>query len=213
MKELVNINFCRTCKKECYHNTLFSLETFEGTSEKSQEEEYYGKQYHNVKECRKCKSISFEILSIDVHEDFPDYPLEPEVTKTIYPPILMYHNSLLIEGSRDNIPETIQDFYYGSLDAFSHNSYSLVALCFKGIINEVCLDLKIESNNFSEIIKSLTKVENLSKIDIQVLETLLTKTEDFIESTIKEINLYLALEIIERMINQLYLSPQRITYT
>jgi len=213
MKELVNINFCRTCQKECYHNTLFSIETFEGASEKSQEEEYYGEHYHNVKECRKCKSISFEILSIDVHEDFPDYPLEPNVTRTIYPPILQYHNSLLLAGTRNNISETIQNFYYGSLRAFSYNDESLVAICFKAIISEICLDFKIESKNFKEQLKLISKIEKLSKIDIQSLDNLLTKPEDFIESTYQKINLYLALEIIERIINELYLSPQRITST
>lgn len=222
--------YCRKCKVKTNHGIIT---TYENESIFPYDEYYWKHSYYTV-QCLGCDTIAFvsqyhdesmkELDGFGEMRYFSDvkvYPEEPRAEK-----YLKYEPHRLQDFNES--PESIQMMYSQIVSAFNMESYLLAAVGLRMLVEGICIDLKIqngyvldENGNRKLRRNSTDEVRSSSlegKINGLVAKNLVIQPQANILHRIREIGnasahelqvprrktVKMALEIIERIIEQIY---------
>jgi len=197
-------NYCSECFKLTNHKVL-SVESFRYS------DDYHQVNYYSIVKCDGCDNISYRTECIDYEEmnHIEDNEWEPTITINTYPQYLQKHRGL---EETYYLPRAIKNVYDEAIQAFSSKCYLLTAIAFRTIIEAICIDKSIKTNQADGD-------ELSAKIDKLVSNGLITKTEamrlhavrftgnDSVHEMVvpKPRQLFIVLGIIEHLLKNLYL--------
>jgi hypothetical protein len=200
--------FCRNCKGERNHKTLFSVE-------RTGSEEYIGYSWteeYAIIECLGCENISFLNVSGDSDMvEFDDFnnTFEYLTDKKIYPYCLTFGKEL--EHIWD-VPISIRDIYKETIEAFKADLFLLTAGGLRAIIEATCNHLEIKNESLQKRIDLLQKKEFLTKAESKRLHSIRFLGNDALhemEKPKKE-QLYILLGIVNHLLENLFIQDKQI---
>jgi len=193
-------SYCLRCNFKTNHKIL-SKHNF-----RSDNEDYdYAIEYMII-ECLGCERISFREEFIDIESAYPNAQGEwiPEINVDIYPKQLRAKRKL------ENIhilPEKIKTVYDEAIKAYNADCFILTGVAFRAIIEAICLEKDIPGRNLEKKINALVRNKLITEKESKRLHSIRFIGNDSVhEMKIpKEESLRIVLNIIEHLLNNLYL--------
>lgn len=193
-------SYCLRCNHRTNHNILFKH------SIRSDNEDYdYAIDYMTV-ECMGCERISFREKFIDLESAFPDENGEwiPDVTVETYPKKLRAKRKL------ENIhilPKRIKIVYEEAIKAYNADCFILTGVAFRAVIEAICLEKEIPGRNLEKKINALVRNKLITEKESKRLHSIRFIGNDSVHEmkAPKEESLQIVLNIIEHLLNNLYL--------
>lgn len=193
-------SYCQRCDYKTNHRILHK------ESVRSDNEDYdYVVDYMIVK-CLGCESISFREVFVDLESSYPDQDgnWQPETTVTTYPEELKVKKKL--ENTYE-LPEKIKLIYDEAINAYNAKCYLLTGVAFRAVIEAICIEEKIAGNNLEKKINNLVKQKLITEKEANRLHPIRFIGNDSVHEmkVPKERNLETVLNIINHLLNNLYL--------
>lgn len=195
-------SYCRNCYKNTNHKILPKHDVRDP-------EGYYEISYQIV-ECQGCQTISFRKVFKDFEKHYhlgnDTYEIPEDVT--IYPKSIKGHKEI---DDLYMLPKIVGIIYSEILIAIRENSKLLAGLGLRTAIEAVCDDLKIKETNLVGKIEQLETKKYISKNDADRLHGIRFMGNDAAHQFItpEYDSLYVALEIVEHLINSVYILEKK----
>lgn len=195
-------DYCSKCRIQTNHEVLYSVMTGSSRNESFD----WSRQFQTIK-CKGCDNIQFRIVYKDESMIAWDSGTEEEFyydQKTYYPPNIDGHNGF---KNKFAIPEKIRIVYFETLEAIKNKCYMLSAVGLRAVIEAICLEQKIKGGNLVQKIKNLTKNKLITEKDEHRLHSIRFLGNDSVHEmeVPQKMQILIALEITESLINTLYL--------
>ncbi len=193
-------SYCENCQFETNHSILFKKVL------RSQSEEYNCATIYLTVQCMGCDSISFRKEFHDFFDAFPDdygnwvY----DTTLTLFPQTLKNHKDF---NDQHLLPDKIQTVYNESLEAIKANCRLLAGVGFRAVVEAICIDKAITGRSLELKINNLLKSRFITDKEAERLHAVRFMGNDSVhEMAVPNENaLYVVLEIIEHLLNNLYI--------
>jgi hypothetical protein len=198
VKELKS--YCNNCQNETNHEVLF-LKRQRG----SDPDYHYETKYFTV-QCMGCEDVTFRQEKHDYEASYPDEydNWTHDITAYIYPQCLKGHKVLIEQYL---LPNQIQTVYQETIDALKANCYLLAGVGFRAVIEAICINKNIKGRNLDAKINNLAKGRYITDKEAERLHAVRFMGNDSVHDMAvpKEKALYVVLEIIEHLLNNLYI--------
>ncbi len=192
-------NYCSSCMGVRNHKTLH--EKIEYGSE-----DYHCRWIYSMVECLGCENISYRSVFEDLESMHDDHENRQEdyITVHTYPIALQNHRSLKRIWE---LPDQVKLVYDESLRAFANGCYLLTGVAFRAVIEAVCMDKGIKARNLEVKINKLLSNKFITESEATRLHAIRFLGNDAVHEMLKPKKevLYLLLDIIEHLLNNLYL--------
>ncbi len=173
----------------------------------TQNSEFNWSTSYEIIQCKGCDNIQFRELYSD--EGMMEWDQEDQTAyyydlKTYYPASIQHHNSL---NNLNVIPQKIRIVYNETLEALKSKCYLLTGVGLRAIIEAICLDQQIVGRNLEVKINNLAKNKLITEKDAHRLHSIRFMGNDSVHEmeVPKEPKIRIALNIVEYLINNLYL--------
>ncbi len=162
---------------------------------------------YEIIQCKGCDNIQFRKVNWDETMIGWDYEIQEHVPyseRTYFPPSVNGHKRL---RNFYEIPERIRVVYNETLECLKGKCYLLAGVGLRAIIEAVCLDQEINGKDLATKINNLTKGKLITEKDSRRLHSIRFLGNDSVHEmeVPKESKLRIALDIVEHLINNLYL--------
>jgi len=193
-------SYCQRCDFETNHKVLFK------ETKRSDNEDYDFQIIYMVVQCMGCETISFREEFIDIEAAYPDQfgDWQADITISTYPKELKIKDRL---KNLYDLPEKIKLIYNEAIDAFNANCLILTGVAFRAVIEAICLEEKIPGNNLEKKIDNLGCKKLITEKEANRLHSIRFIGNDSVHEmkVPKEKSLRMVLNIIEHLLNNLYL--------
>lgn len=205
--EIIRVDCGGTCPGKTQHKILQSIK------QDWEERGGYGIDgfvRYQIIHCEGCETISFRQESYFSEEDYDGGAL-PE---TLYPERIKHESIATVE--RCDVPDSIKGIYKETIDAFCADFYILCAIGIRSVLEAICDEqeqmLGCEGYDLYKKIANLTKHNVITKSNSDILHQLRFLGNEAVHERLKpeKIELESALEIINHMIESLYVMPKKI---
>ncbi|HSZ24736.1 MAG TPA: DUF4145 domain-containing protein [Cytophagaceae bacterium] len=204
MDELLKCE-CRDCMKETNHQVLHKTEAF-FTEENSTEKGIY-----MIVQCCGCDTVGFYLEERDMYLGFESTEEEEYSIGYTYPGYDEYEDfDFLKYDDQYSLPKNICEKYDEMKDAFKNNSLTLAGIALRIILENICIDQKVDGGNLIEKIKNLNTAGLISTNEIETLDKVRVignASAHGIKSTKMEYLEY-ALGIINHVLLSIYILPK-----
>lgn len=201
----IKSSYCVRCDYDTLH-TILHKERIDG------DEDYQCIVLYMISKCNGCESVSFRKEFVDFENSYPDENnnWEPEVTVTTYP-------QKSIQQKLNNIytlPEKIRIVYSEAINAFNANCFLLTGVAFRAVIEAICLDKNVPGKDLAKKIDNLVKQKLITEKEAQRLHSIRFLGNDSVHemSVPEKTKLLIVLNIIEHLLNNLYLIDYQLEY-
>ena len=193
-------NYCQRCNFDTNHNVL------KKESLRSDNEDYDYIIEYMIVQCLGCERISFRKEFIDIESAYPNEFGDwiPDVSVDNYP------KRLKIQRTLENtyiLPDKIKFVYEESIRALNADCLLLTGVAFRAVIEAICIENKIPGRDLQKKINNLVKKKLITEKEAHRLHSIRFLGNDSVhEMKIpKEESLKIVLNIIEHLLNNLYL--------
>lgn len=193
-------SYCLRCNFETNHNIL-SKHNF-----RSDNDDYDYAINYMIIECLGCERISMREEFIDIESAFPNENGEwiPDITVETYPKKLRAKRKL------ENIhilPNKIKTVYEEAIKAYNADCFILTGVAFRAIIEAICLEEEIPGRNLEKKINALVRNKLITEKESKRLHSIRFIGNDSVHEmkVPREESLQIVLNIIEHLLNNLYL--------
>jgi len=200
-------NYCSLCCRTTNQQVLYSKKI------DSEDHNYNETTYYAVIECAGCDYISYRTENVDHEHIMPDengnwFPL---ITIEIFPKAIKNHKRVI---NRYNLPDKIGIVYIEAVKAFASECYLLTGVAFRAVIEAICLDKGIKGRDLDSKITNLVKAKLITEKEADRLHPIRFMGNDSVhEMTVPTTKaLYIVLNIVEHLLNNLYIIDQQIQY-
>jgi hypothetical protein len=200
MSEIIK-NYCKRCDYETNHKVLFK-ERFRSPDELGYD---FIIEYMVVK-CLGCETTSFREEFINLETAYPDENGDwtPEITITNYP------KKDRIVKRLDNVhalPDKIKSIYNEAVNSYNADCPILTGVAFRAVIEAICIEEKIQGYNLEKKINNLVRQKLITEKEARRLHSIRFIGNDSVHEmkAPKEKSLKIVLNIIEHLLNNLYL--------
>lgn len=195
-------DYCPKCYQNTNHTSLFK----ERRGSDNDEDFQWHEEYEIIK-CNGCDNLQYRTTYGD--ESMVAYHHDDEY-ETHYNDYKYYPKSLKehkIFKNIYNIPDKIRVVYIETIEAMNNNCYLLSAVGLRAIIEAICIEQDIIGRNLEIKINNLSKNKLITEKDSNRLHTIRFLGNDSVHEmdVPKEDKLKVALNIVENLINNLYL--------
>ncbi|SFS39989.1 DUF4145 domain-containing protein [Sphingobacterium wenxiniae] len=195
-------DYCTICCTPTNHEIVHQKKITNDPSE-----DFYWHESYEIIKCMGCDNIQFRKVSWDESMYGWDYDNQTEVAyteKTYFPPSINDHKRL---KNFYEIPQRIRIVYNETLECLKNKCYLLAGAGLRAIIEAICLDQKITGKELATKINNLTKSKLITEKDSHRLHSIRFLGNDSVHEmeVPKESKLRIALDIVEHLINNLYL--------
>lgn len=196
-------NYCTSCTQQTKHTILFSKQ-----ESSNRHDDYHWEETYEIIECNGCENKQFRKTYTDesmvAYTDDYDFNY---YNNTCYPNYLIGHRLL---SNTYIIPERIRKVYSETLEAFKAKCHLLAGVGFRAVIEAICLEETIAGRNLEQKISNLLKNKMITEKEAARLHSIRFLGNDSVhEMEIpSEKKLYIALEIVEHLLKNLYLIDQ-----
>lgn len=195
---------CKKCSRSTRHEVLFSHE------EESDPEIYHEKDSWEIVRCLGCYNISFRHQNDDyemVTETGPDEYSHAQ-TISIFPKVIRNHKGL---RNTHFIPTIIRKAYQQTLLAYGEAAFILASIGLRATVEAVCNHLQISGATLEKRIDNLHKSGHVSNADKKRMHAIRFLGNDAAHEIKepKEADLRIALEIVEHLLNSLFILEKR----
>lgn len=197
-------SFCDNCQGYTNHDILFdkTIQRYED------EDYYYGLKYLTI-QCRGCENIVFRSEMHDYESAYPDdlNNWTYDIAVNTYPQPLKNYRAI---KEPHLLPTQIKIVYKETLDALRSNSFLLAGVGFRAVVEAICIDKEIAGRNLELKIDSLSKNRYITDKEAERLHAVRFMGNDSVHEMAvpTERALYVVLEIIEHLLNNLYIIDQ-----
>ncbi|GET32368.1 hypothetical protein PbJCM13498_12310 [Prolixibacter bellariivorans] len=198
--------FCRNCKG------LRNYKVLHEASKHTVEDEGFWEctNEYSLIECSGCNTISFLHVYSDSEMAFINDQSQVEYYDkvSIFPPYLEHGREI---EQTHFLPERIRQIYNETILSFKANSFILTAGGLRGIIEATCNHLEIKKGNLAERIDQLYKKGHLTLNESKRLHSIRFMGNDALHEieTPKKEQLYLLLDIVNHLLDNLFISDRR----
>lgn len=197
---------CRTCKRRTRHSVMRELE------EETDPESYHERDTWQIIQCMGCLTTGFRHRNDDYEQVYEadDGDVRHTVSIELYPRVLRNHQGLSL---RYLIPPLIRKVYIQTLASYGEQAYVLASIGLRANIEAVCNHLQISGNNLEKRIDLLFKggfISNADKKRLHAIRFLGNDAAHDIKEP-KESELRVALEIIEHLLNSVFILEHKAT--
>lgn len=202
MENTKSKNYCPSCRKDTNHSLLFNQKQ----STQYHEEDYRWSKLFQVIQCDGCESIQYREVYSD--ETMIQYDEEGNLEHfdeiSYYPPFLKINS--ILENSY-HIPQKIRIVYHETIQAFKAKSYLLSGVGFRAVIEAICIQEGIKGKNLEQKILNLLKNKLITDKESNRLHSIRFLGNDSVHEMVvpSEKKLYIVLNIIEHLLNNLYI--------
>jgi hypothetical protein len=194
-------DYCPLCGHHTNHEVLFVEK--KGSLP---EEDFGWNQDYEVIRCRGCENIQFRTTYSDEgmvsysHDEEGDYYNDVKY----FPSFIMRHSRL---EKLYGLPDKIRIVYLETLEALKSNCYLLTGVGLRAIIEAICIAENIAGRNLEQKINSLSRNKLITEKDSHRLHSIRFLGNDSVHemSVPKQSQITIALNIIEHLLNNLYL--------
>lgn len=195
---------CRACGRSTHHEVLFEH------VEETDPSLYHEKNTWQVVKCLGCDTVGFLYRNDDYERVFegPDGEPRHEVRINLYPSVIKNHRGL---SQSYLIPTLIQKIYRQTLTALSEKAFVLASVGLRATIEATCNHLSISGATLEKRIDQLYKSGHVSNGDKKRLHAIRFLGNDAVHEIKepKESELRVALEIVEHMLNSVFILEKR----
>jgi len=198
--EIKNIkSYCNVCQGQTNHSILFFKKLQSDNPDYRTETKYF------VVECMGCEAVTFRQEDHDYEATYPDendnWVHEREVY--LFPKSLKNHRAL----EQYLLPKQIKIVYVETIEALKSNCYLLSGVGFRAVIEAICIDKDIPGRNLEIKINNLARSRFITEKEAERLHAVRFMGNDSVhEMAVPQENaLYVTLEIIEHLLNNLYI--------
>jgi hypothetical protein len=193
-------SYCGTCQNETNHFILNSKRI------RLKDPEYHFETFHYMLECCGCETISFRIEGHDYESAYPDQydNWTHDISVNIYPSPLKNHRPI---SERHLLPPEIKTVYSEAIEALKANCKLLAGVGFRAVIEAICIDKNIIGRNLEVKITKLLTNKFITDKEAERLHAVRFLGNDSVHEMAvpKEKALYVVLEIVEHLLNNLYI--------
>ncbi|MCO5936916.1 DUF4145 domain-containing protein [Mucilaginibacter sp. RB4R14] len=201
-------NYCRDCFKNTNH-TVKELLKIDGSWH------YQVVHYYAIVQCDGCEAVSYRTTTEDyemMYYDQQENDHFPTTTIVYYPQTLDFHRNELETAL---LPDKIRIVYEDTLRAFTAKSHLLTAIGFRTIIEAICIDQGIKVKEMEDLKPQIDKMvikKLITPREAARLHTIRFSGNDSAHDMIvpKEADLYIVLNIVDHLLNNLYIIDQQI---
>lgn len=195
---------CRSCGRSTRHEVLHFFE------EESDPDFYNEKDTWQIVRCLGCHNVGFRHKNDDYEtmEEIEPGEFIHAQTIEIFPKVIKNHRGL---KNTQYIPPIIGKVYRQTLSAYSESAYILAGIGLRATIEAVCNHLNISGPTLEKRIDNLYKnghVSNSDKRRMHAIRFLGNDAAHEIKDP-KESDLRIALEIVEHLLNSLFILEKR----
>jgi hypothetical protein len=192
-------HYCNNCQHETNHLVVNTRKRFH------EDPEYRMCSFYMMVECNGCESISFrreehdyEVTYLDEHDEWVH-----DISVDIYPSPLKNHKPI----SHFLLPPQIRIVYNETIEALKSNCFLLAGIGFRAIIEAICIEEGIKGKDLNKKIGNLSTHRLITDKEADRLHAVRFLGNDSVhEMTVpKETTLYVVLEIIDHLLNTLYI--------
>src|ERR1700739_4194487 len=193
-------SYCDNCQNETNHAILYNKNVSSGD-----EDYHYAIKYMTV-QCMGCESVSFRKEFHDYEATYPDEydNWVHDITVTLFPQPLKNHKSF---REQYLLPIQIRTVYNETLEALKSNCFLLAGVGFRAVVEAVCIDKAITGRNLETKITNLSRNRFITDKEADRLHAVRFMGNDSVHEMAvpKEKALYVVLEIIDHLLNNLYI--------
>lgn len=193
-------HYCDKCKGITNHFILYNKNMPSTDPDYSLECKYF------MVQCLGCEDLSFRIETHDYEAIYPDDENNwiHDIKIEIYPQPLKNHK--ILQGLYI-LPSKIRIVYNETINALKANCYLLTGVGFRAIIEAICIDKQISGRTLEIKINNLTKNRLITEKEAERLHAVRFLGNDSVHemSVPKEKTLFLVLDIIEHLLQNLYI--------
>jgi hypothetical protein len=201
-------HYCVSCFKYTNH-TVKAIFTLEGNHD------YRITVHYCVVQCDGCDEVSYRTETIDYEIDVYDYERDehiPQKTIEFYPPTLKEHRN---ELETAYIPDKIVSAYQDTIKAFAAGALLLTAVGFRTVIEAICIEQGIKVKEFEDLKPQIKKMQDkklITQKEADRLHTIRFLGNDSVHAmkVPQEKDLFIVLQIIEHLLNNLYVIDKQI---
>lgn len=194
---------CRSCGRSTRHEILFHHE------DESDPSFYHEKETWEVVRCLGCHTTGFRYR----HDDFEDVwqdedgEIRHKIDISAYPRVIRNHKKLNLY----QLPDLIRRVYGQTLSSYSEKAYVLASIGLRATIEAVCNQLKLSGSSLEKRIDQLYKGGHVSNGDKKRLHAIRFLGNDAAHEIKepKETDLRVALDIIEHLLNSVYILEKK----
>lgn len=191
---------CKKCARSTRHEILFSHHVG------PDEDDYPDAETWQVVRCQGCYNVGFRYQYDDyaaVYEDHEGNYVH-ETSVSMFPKTIRNHKNL---DSTHLIPDVIRNVYKQTLSACSEEAYVLASVGLRATIEATCNHLKVSGSSLERRIDLLHKGGYVSNSDKKWLHAIRFLGNDAAHEILepKESELLVALEIVEHLLNSVFI--------
>lgn len=195
---------CRSCGCSTRHEILFQHD------EESDPDVYHEKDTWQVVRCLGCNATGFRHRNDDYENVWEDQEgvVRHSVEIDVFPRVIRNHKKL---GSLHHVPSLIKRAYTQTLSAYSEKAFVLASIGLRATIEAVCNQLKLGGSSLERRIDQLYKGGYVSNGDKKLLHAIRFLGNDAAHEIKepKESELRVALEIIEHLLNSVFILEKK----
>jgi len=215
--EIIKAN-CRKCKNYTNHKIVQSTQVYEKWPMTNSDEEYWNDDSYEIISCLGCETFSFR----HHHVNSEDHDMDGFISTIKFYPKRQYDH---IDAKHYYpAPKTIQNIYKETIQCYNQQSIILAAAGVRAIVECICNVYKItdgpvvgkdgqtrRKNNLQGKINGLAESGHLTESDSIILHELRFLGNDAIHEieVPNKQSIKYAIEIIENVLNSLYMNPQK----
>jgi hypothetical protein len=193
-------SYCDNCQNETNHAILFSKNV------PSDSEDYHCDTLYLTVQCMGCDDVSFRQEFHDYEAAYPDDSDNwvHDITVTLFPQPLKNHRAF---SEQYLLPKQILTVYSETLEALKANCNLLAGVGFRAVVEAICIDKAITGRNLELKINNLLRNRFITDKEAERLHAVRFMGNDSVHDMAvpKEKALYVVLEIIEHLLNNLYI--------
>jgi hypothetical protein len=193
-------SYCLRCDFNTNHNIL------DKHGIRSDNEDYDYAIDYLIVQCLGCEKISFREEFVDIESAYPDENGEwiPDITVSLYPKKLRVKRKL---ENTHILPKRIKVVYEESIKSYNAECFILTGVAFRAIIEAICLEKEIPGRNLEKKINALVRNKLITEKESKRLHSIRFIGNDSVHEmkSPKEESLKIVLNIIEHLLNNLYL--------
>ena len=199
---------CSKCSGKTHHNVCLSLDR--SGDEGQGEWQISWNEHLQIIQCQGCHVFSFR-KTFETSEDYfqiGDDEWETDIQETLYPP--------RIEGRREiddtYMPIRVRKIYAETLRALNSGSPILTGIGLRTLVEAVCTEEEASGSNLFENIDDLVKNGKLTPAGAEILHNIRNMGNDAAHEVNphNEIQLGLAMDVVEHLLQDVYILPARV---
>lgn len=193
-------NYCNKCQNLTNHSVLSSKRV------NLNDPEYHFATFYYMIECCGCETVSFRTEAHDYESAYPDEfdNWIHDITIRVYPSPLKNHRPI---SELYLLPNQISTVYNESIDALKADCKLLAGVGFRAVIEAICIDKNISGRNLEAKIAKMLANKLITDKEAERLHAVRFLGNDSVHEMAvpKENTLYVVLEIVEHLLNNLYI--------